>query len=265
MLDEVINKALIDINLNYSLFIKKFSTGEHISINANFQVPSASIIKLFIMGAAFQGVHEELFTLHELITIKDGDRIPYSIISLLQTNNTYSIQDLITLMIVQSDNTATNLLISFLGMEYINSFIKNQGMKCTVLARKMMDLTARECGYENYTSVEDVSKYLKLVYEGKVITPFFSQNMLDIMSNQLDISMMKREIPEEVHIAHKTGDLPYIKHDTGIVYTLAGDYIFSMFTWNAKDDLCGKKLIGTVSKLVYDYLSATQGPSGIHQ
>lgn len=262
MLDGVIKKALLNSNSNYALFIKSFSTDEHISINADQQVPSASIIKLFIMGAVYQGIQENLFTLQQRIIIKEEDKIPYSIISLLQTKNTYSIQDLITLMIIQSDNTATNILISLIGMKYINAFIKNQGMKQTILSRKMMDLKARESGNENYTTVEDVSKYLNLIYEGKVVNTFFSQNMLDIMSNQLDISMMKRELPEEIHIAHKTGDLPYIKHDVGIVYTTSGDYIFSMFTWNSKDDLCGKKLIGTVSKSVYEYLNATKLESG---
>ncbi|MBU3143627.1 serine hydrolase [Clostridium sp. CF012] len=263
MLDEVINKSLLNSNSNYALFIKNFTTDEHISINAEVQIPSASIIKLFIMGAAFQGVQENLFTVHDPITIKEEDKMPYSIISLLETNNTYSIQDLITLMIIQSDNTATNLMISLLSMEYINSFIKNYGMKHTVLARKMMDFSAKKSGYENYTTADDISKYLNLLYEGKVVNPFYSQKMLDIMSNQLDGSMMKRELPVEIHIAHKTGDLPYMKHDVGIVYTPKGDYIFSMFTWDAMDDICGKKLIGTVSKSVYDYLSATHVASGI--
>lgn len=263
MLDEVINNALLNNNTNYALFINNFSNGEHISINEDIQVPSASIIKLFIMGAAFQGVQENIFALHDRITIKEEDKIPYSIISLLEANNTYSIQDLITLMIIQSDNTATNLMISILSMAYINCFIKNQGMKNTVLARKMMDLTAKESGYENYTTVEDVSKYLNLLYEGKVVNTFFSETMLDIMSNQLDISMMKRELNEEIHIAHKTGDLPCLKHDAGIVYTSAGDYIFSMFTWDAKDDISGKRLIGAVSKAAYDYLSANKVASGI--
>ena len=253
MIEEIIYKTLLNCDSNYAIFIENLSTGEHFSNNMDKQVPSASIIKLFIMGATFQSLQEGLVTLHQRITIQDKEKVSNSIISLLEADHSYSIQDLITLMIIQSDNTATNLLISLLGMEYINSFIKEQGMKHTILAREMMDLKAREKGYENYTTIEDVSKYLKLLYEGKVVNPFFSQNMLEIMSNQLDSSMIKREIPEELHIAHKTGDLPYIKHDVGIVYTPAGDYIFCMFTWNGKDDICGKKLIGTVSKSIYDY------------
>ena len=253
MIQEIVNRALYDSNSDYALFIKRFTTGECISMNADVQVPSASIIKLFIMGATFQGVQEKLFTLHKLITINESDKIPYSIISLLGTHHSYNIQDLIILMIIQSDNTATNLLISLLGIEYINSFIKKQGLKNTVLARKMLDFTASKKGYENYTTAKDVSEYLTLLYEGKVVAPHFSQRMLDIMSKQLDVSVMKRELSEDIHIAHKTGNLHYINHDVGIVYTLGGDYIFSMLTWNGKDDICGKKLIGTVSKSVYDY------------
>lgn len=253
MLVEIINNTFLKNNLDYAIFIKNFSTGESISINTDLIVPSASIIKLFIMGAAFQSIEETLFTLHQRISIKEKDKIPYSIISLLETDHTYSIQDLIILMIIQSDNTATNLLISLLGMDYINSFINKQGMKHTILRRKMMDLTATENGYENYTTVSDVSEFLNLLYEGKVVNSYFSKNMVDIMSKQLDDSMMKREIPSKINIAHKTGDLPGIKHDTGIVYSSAGDYIFTMFTWNEKDDISGRKLIGKLSKSVYDF------------
>ena len=253
MLLEILNETLLKSNSDYAIFIKNLSTGECISINTDLVVPSASIIKLFIMGAAFQSVQEDLFTLHQRITVNEKDKVSYSIISLLETDHTYSIQDLIKLMIIQSDNTATNLLISLLSMEYINSFINKQGMEHTILARKMMDLTARENGFENYTTVSDVSKFLNLIYGGKVVNPYYSESMVDIMSKQLDDSMMKREMSGEIHIAHKTGDLPFIKHDAGIVYTSSGDYIFTMFTWNEKDDISGKKLIGTLSKSVYDF------------
>lgn len=258
MINEIVKRLLYGSNSEYALFIKNFSTGECISINVDVRVPSASIIKLFIMGATFQGIQEGLLTLHQRIHINENNKIPYSIISLLETDNRYSIQDLITLMIIQSDNTATNVLISLLGIEYINSFIKKLGMKNTVLARMMMDFTAKEKGYENYTTVEDVSKYLTLLYEGQIVSPLYSQHMLAIMSSQLDVSMMKRELPENVHIAHKTGNLSCINHDVGIIYTSGGDYVFSMFTWNGKNDIVGKKLIGNVSESVYNYFIAKQ-------
>ncbi|WP_309568886.1 serine hydrolase [Clostridium estertheticum] len=77
--------------------------------------------------------------------------------------------------------------------------------------------------------------------------------MVSILTNQLDDSMMKINLPTNITIAHKTGDLDFIKHDVGIVYTSKIDYIFSMFTWDAISDNYAKNLIGNVSKITYDY------------
>ena len=68
MLLEILNETLLKSNSDYAKFIKNLSTCESISINSDLVVPSASIIKLFIMGAAFQSVQENLFTLHQRIT-----------------------------------------------------------------------------------------------------------------------------------------------------------------------------------------------------
>ena len=255
MLEQIIKESLSQVDLEYAIYVKGLSTGECFSMNKDIRASSASIIKLFIMGAVFQSVQEGRFTLHERISVKAEDRIPYSIIALLEPEHSYSIQDLITLMIIQSDNTATNVLISLLGMEYIQGFINAQGMKNTVIARKMLDFTAKEEGRDNITTVEDVSTYLISLYEKKVVNSSFSEQMLYILSKQLDDSIMKRELSEEVHISHKTGGLPNLKHDAGIVYTEEENYIFVMFTWNGKDDACGKRIIGKVSKLVFDYFT----------
>lgn len=255
MLEKILKEALSEVNSEYALFVKGLSTGECFYMNKDTRVSSASIIKLFIMGAAFQSVQEGMFTLHQRIIVKAEDRIPYSIITLLEPEHSYSIQDLITLMIIQSDNTATNVLISLLGMEYIQCFIDAQGMKNTIIARKMLDFKAKEEDRDNITTVEDVSTYLLSLYQKKVINSSFSEQMMYILSKQLDDSMMKRELSEEIHIAHKTGGLPYLKHDAGIVYTSEQDYIFVMFTWNGKEDASGKKIIGDVSKLVYEYFT----------
>ena len=255
MLEKILKETLYKVDSEYALFVKGLSTGECFYINKGTRVSSASIIKLFIMGAAFQSMQEDRFTLHQRISVKEEERIPYSIIALLEPEHSYSIQDLITLMIIQSDNTATNVLISLLGMEYIQCFISAQGMKNTIIARKMLDYAAKEEGRDNITTVEDVSTYLLSLYEKKVINSSCSEQMLYILSKQLDDSLMKRELSEEVHIAHKTGGLPYLKHDAGIVYTKEEDYIFVMFTWNGKEDAGGKKIIGDASKLVYEYFT----------
>jgi beta-lactamase class A len=254
VLKNIILEFMKDKNLKYSIFIKDLETDEICCINQGLVVPSASIIKLFIMAKAFELVNKGELNLNHRISIDKKERVPYSIIYILDDSNTYTIRDLITLMIIQSDNTATNQLIDMLGIESINKFISDLGFKDTSLNRKMMDFQARILGLDNYTTAQDVSKLLELMSKGKLISKECSEIMLEIMKMQLDNSMMKINLSEEIIVAHKTGDLQGIKHDVGIVYTKHKDYIFTMLTWDATCHNYGSNIIGKVSKISYDYL-----------
>jgi len=254
MLKNIILDFIKDKNLKYSIFIKDLNSNEICSINQRLVIPSASIIKLFIMAKSFQLVSKGELNLGDRICINKKERVPYSIIYDLDEENTYTIRDLITLMIIQSDNTATNQLIQMLGIENINKFIIDLGFMDTILKRKMMDFDARILGMENYTTAYDVAKLLELLNKGELINKECSAEMLRIMKMQLDNSMMRHNLDEKLIVAHKTGDLPFIKHDGGIVYTKDKNYIFTMMTWDATCDNYARYIIGKVSKIAYDYL-----------
>jgi beta-lactamase class A len=254
MLKDIVRDYLKDKNIEYSIFIKDLKSGENIFFEAERIVPSASIIKLFIMAKVFQLVNEEALDLNFRAEINNKDRVPYRIIYSLDSSNSYTIKDLLILMIMQSDNTATNTLIDIIGMDNINRFIKEMGFQHTVLKRKMMDFKAKSLGRDNYSSAEDVGNLLELMYLGDLVSEKYSEIMLEIMKMQLDDSMIKLYLKDEVIVAHKTGDLSEIKHDAGIVYTENRDYIFIMFITEDKEDQ-GRGIIGKVSKLVYDYFT----------
>ncbi|OPJ56545.1 serine hydrolase [Clostridium oryzae] len=256
----MIEKAIIDYmknkDIQYSLVIKDLHNDECIiDVNGNTKIQSASIIKLFIMARAFEMTENGELSLEERIAITKKERIPYSIVYLLDENTTYTIRDLITLMIIQSDNTATNVLIERLKMSNINDFNARYGFTKTSVKRKMLDFETREAGIDNETSAADAARFLQLAYKGKLVSEKASEQMLEIMKNQLDYSMMKLDLPDDVIIAHKTGDLTNIKNDVGIVYSNKGDYIFSMFTWNAKSDNYARNVLGRVSSMFYSYFT----------
>lgn len=255
MLKNIILDYMKDKRLKYSVFIKDLTTGEVCCINEKKVVPSASIIKLFIMAKAFELVNKGELDLNQRISIDKAERVPYSIIYVLDEKNTYTLKDLITLMIIQSDNTATNKLIEMLGIGDINRFISGLGFSDTVLERKMMDFQARKSGRDNYTSAEDVAKLLEFMYNGELISKNYSDMMLDILKLQLDSSMMRIDIEDELVVAHKTGDLSNIKHDAGIVYSGFKKYIFTMMTWEAVSDNYARNIIGKISRITYDYLN----------
>lgn len=254
MLKNIILDYMENKKLNYSILIKDLNSDEICCINEGAVVSSASMIKLFIMAKAFQLVSNGKLNLSDRISINKKERVPHSIISVLDDSNTYTIKDLIILMIIQSDNTATNQLINMLGIESINEFIVDLGFKDTILKRKMMDFRAKILGFDNYTTAQDVTKLLELMNNGSLISKDYSDLMLDIMKMQLDNSMMKINLDDQRIIAHKTGSLPNIKHDAGIVYTKHKNYIFTMLTWDATSDNYARNVIGNVSKISYDYL-----------
>lgn len=249
MLKTLLLDYLKNKDLKYSIYIKDLKNNEICCINENEIVASASIIKMFIMGATLELAHNKGIDLKQRIAITKEEKVPFSIISLLDDNR-YSIRDLIILMIIQSDNTATNKLIDIIGMKNINEFTKGLGFKNTTLQRKMMEFSS---GKENFTCVSEVAIFLELIYKGGLINKEYSEVMVNFLKEQLDSSMMRISLPDELIIAHKTGDLEYLKHDVGIVYTTKKDYIFAMFTWEAISDNYARNVIGDISKITYDY------------
>jgi beta-lactamase class A len=254
MLKNIILDYMKDKKIKYSILIKDLKSHEVYSINEGQVVPSASIIKFFIMAKAFQLVDKGELNLSDRISIDKSERVPYSIIYVLDERNTYTILDLIILMIIQSDNTATNVLIHMIGMENVNRFIRELGFMDTILKRKMMDFDAKKLGRDNYTTAQDVARLIELMNKGHLISKDYSTMMINIMKMQLDNSMMKLNLDEEIIVAHKTGQLTNINHDVGIVFAKDKNYIFTMLTWNTTDDNYARSIIGRVSKISYDYL-----------
>lgn len=252
MLDNVKN-IMGKYDMKYSLIVKNLSTGEMLNINGDAVIPSASTIKVFIMAEAFRQAKEGIISLKDRIKVDRSYYVPYSIVSLLNKDNTYTINDLVTLMIVQSDNTATNILIDILGMDKINNYIKSLGCTLTVLERKMMDFKARDNGLENKTCARDLTLFMELLYSGEVVDESCSKIMIDIMKHQLDTSMMAYFIPEKVSIAHKTGEIEGIDNDFGIVFADNIDYIFTMMIYDVKSNVDGRFAIAQVSKEAYIY------------
>jgi beta-lactamase class A len=256
MLRDLILNCIDFSKIECGFVIKSLKTGEEVFYNEDEVVPSASTIKVSIMGEVLRQVKEGRLSLQNRITVDEKVKVPYSILTLLETGNSYSLKDVITLMIIQSDNTATNILIDLVGMESINKFAKEIGLNNTVLQRKMMDFNARKKGRDNYTTAKDMLRIFELMYKGELVDKNYSDLMLGICKNQLDNTMMKLYIPDETVIAHKTGELDFLDHDCGIVYHEKGDYIFSMLTWNAVSNNFARETIGRVSKMVYDYFNS---------
>ena len=154
------------------------------SINGDKKVLSASMIKLLILAELMKKISEDKFSLSDTIMMANfmktgGD----GVLKELNAGHHFTLKELATLMIIISDNQATNILIDFLGMENINLLGKELGLKESFLGRKMMDTEARKNGYDNYTCADDISLLLKLIYQEKLINKEASQLIKNMVAH----------------------------------------------------------------------------------
>ena len=222
------------------------------SINGDKKVLSASMIKLLILAELMKKDSENKFSLSDSIMIANfmktgGD----GVLKELNIGHHFTLKELATLMIIVSDNQATNILIDFLGMENINLLGKELGLKESFLGRKMMDTEARKNGYDNYTCADDISLLFKLIYQEKLINKEASQLMLDILLRQQQGERLQRYFPSDIKIAHKCGDLDDLENDGGIIWIGDRIYILVVLTSGMSNLQC-KQTIGKISKFVYD-------------
>lgn len=248
-IEEIISKE----DANIAVILKDMSKSEIIyKYNELIQIPSASVIKIIIMIEAVNQVDKGKYKLDEVIAIKDKDKVEYSIITELKINR-FTFKDLITLMIIVSDNTATNLLIDLLGEDNINGLAKDLGLQNTLLQRKMMDFESAKTGKQNYTSPMDMAKALDLIYKKQILNEDMCNLMMDILKKQRDRDMIPKYLPEEILIAHKTGELDNLNHDIGIVFLDDFEYSLGVFITDARSNLNAKEIIANISKIIYEH------------
>ena len=222
------------------------------SINGDKKVLSASMIKLLILAELMKKISENKFSLSDTVMMANFMKIGGDgVLKELNTGHHFTLKELATLMIIVSDNQATNILIDFLGMENINQLGKELDLKETFLGRKMMDAEARKKGYDNYTCADDISLLLKLIYQEKLINKEASQLMLDILLRQQQGERLQRYLPSDIKIAHKCGDLDNLENDGGIIWLGDRAYILVVLTSGMPNLQC-KQTIGKISKFVYD-------------
>ena len=253
MLENKINDFIKSQNGNIAVVIKDLSNNKEVKINENMLFRSASTIKLAIMSELLSKVNEGSIKLDDEIELTEalktgGD----GILKELNYGHKFSLEEIMTLMIIVSDNMATNILIDILGIENINKTIENLGLKDTRLQRKMMDSQAAKAGRENYITAKDLAHILELIYKGKNINETYSKIMLDVLKRQQVRCRLDLYLPEEVIIAHKTGDLDNLEHDGGIIYLPNKVYIICVLTDKTKSNKDGREIIGKISKMVYD-------------
>ncbi|MEG2698497.1 MAG: serine hydrolase [Ruthenibacterium sp.] len=221
-----------------------------ISIGAGEVLPAASLIKTLVLVAALRAVQREDYTLQSMIPVPQNAVLPDTV-AFSQGFPAYRLCELLTWMIVRSDNTAANVLIDLLGIDFINDTARGMGLKHTGLCRKMLDFEAAARGFDNTTTAADQCALFAALYAETVLTPALCRTARDILKGQRDGEVLLRYLWQDVSVAHKTGELDDVRHDAGVFETVQ-PYFLAVLITKATDLRAAEELAGRIGRMVYE-------------
>lgn len=219
----------------WAVYVKDLTGGGSFDINSH-QMESASLIKLYIMGAVWQAV-------------EDGTLI-----------YTPEIQELLTQMITVSDNESSNRLVEALspsgrshpeGRTVVNGFASANGFADTDQGRDLKDHRDVEPVEKNHTSVRDCGLLLEKIYRAECVSPEASGQMLELLKGQQRREKIPGGLPEGTVTANKTGEVSTMEHDAAIVYGPGRDYILCVMSAGLTDTWMAREHIREISAVVY--------------
>lgn len=181
-------------------------------------MPSASLIKVPILMLLLEQVAAGRWPLDHMLSLDAIERVGGTgILNQLPSVRSLQLEELGRLMIVLSDNVATNALIDWLGLEAVTQWCQRTGLPQTRLERRMMDMQARAAGRDNWTSAADAcAALLWLLRDGTLPAPL-RQLGLQMLADQREQSHFGAALPANAKLANKTGQLHGLRHDAGIL------------------------------------------------
>jgi beta-lactamase class A len=198
-------------------------TGAYIDFNGGRQFPAASMIKVPVLVALFTAIDHGDVDAKTILTIRQdlvgggsghlqyrpvGTKLPLSTVS--------------ELMIIISDNTATNMIIDLVGgKEVVNKKFTAWGLKNTSISNWLPDLTGT-----NKTSPHDLVYLLARVDRGEILSPASRARMFEIMTHTKTRTLINPALPPGVKLSHKTGDIGSMVGDTGVITSINGSKIY---------------------------------------
>jgi beta-lactamase class A len=241
--------------------IKDLTTGEEIIVNDQFVFPTGSSIKIPVLVELHRQAAIGKYKLSDQRWIERADKVEGSgvINNFGDRTSQLSLRDLGVLMIVLSDNTATNMLIDQVGMAGVNRTLDELGLGQIRLRRKMIDQAASARGDENTANPRAAMTLMEKLFRGEAVDKRVSDDVMKLLKLRKN-SPIPRLLPQNVEIANKPGGIEGAACDWAVVYVPNRPYAIAVMTnYNGEgaDDA-----IARVSKLAYDYFSRLSRSTG---
>jgi beta-lactamase class A len=256
-------------------------TGEVIRYNASEKFPTASAIKFPIMTAFFAQVDSGKIDTATHVTLGREDKKPGSgILQSLADGVDITLLDAVRLMIVLSDNTATNLVLDRMGTTHdsrlalVNQFLVSQGLKNTRLLNRLYSWNTKKNSPEGIrygigvSTPEDMVTLLTALYRKTLASPASCEAMLEILKGQFYDDMIPHYLPGSectyLDVAHKTGGVNETKVDVGLILSDRADIALAIFVDKHPDHMEGSGnrgalLAAAVARVAWNHLTGMTG------
>ena len=240
----------VDGNLDgvMGVAIEDLTTGDHYFLREDEVFAQASSIKITVLANLYLQAQQGKLKLTDLYTVQSSDLVADSAImnGLTPGVTRLTLRDLATMMVAVSDNSAANVLIDRVGMPNVNAMLDSLGLTHTRLRRKMMDLEAAKKGRENVSTPHEMMTLLDAIYHGKLLNKESTDDFFKMLSTNKE-SFIPRDLPPDLKVANKSGELEAVRNDSGIVFVEGRPYVICVMTGFLRNEREGEEAITKVS------------------
>lgn len=248
--NQIQNLASMYPSIHPSVFVWDYESGNYADFNADEVFATASIIKLPVLAELFRSIEQGELTIYDEMSLTEYYRTEGSgSLQFKAANSTYTIDTLARMMITESDNSATNMLMAKLGsMTDINRAIRNWGLKHTGVQTWLPDYDGT-----NHTTARDMATILYNLDNPNFLSVSSRERIFDYMGHVHNNRLIQAGLPAGTVFMHKTGDIGKMLGDAGIVFAPNGKkYIVVILANRPHNSPLGKEFIVKASEIIYN-------------
>lgn len=242
-----VEEALLGTTGTYGIVVKNLKTGEAYYKDEHRIFEPGSLYKLWVMAEVFAQIQngeikEDEILSDNIATLNSKFDVDPTLAELTDGTITLSVKDALEQMITISHNYAAYLLTDRVKLSNVTKFLERQKLSESML------------GEPPKTTAYDTALFFEKLYKQQLANEDNTKKMMDLLKKQTLNDKLPKYLPENVAVAHKTGEINYLSHDAGIVFTGSGDYIIVVLS--ESDSPAGAEdRIAQVSQAVFNYFS----------
>jgi beta-lactamase class A len=256
----------------FAVAFKDLSTGDNILINEQETFHAASTMKTPVMIEVYKQAAAGKFSLDDSVTIHNEFKsiVDSSVFSLSPEDDSETelykhigekkkLSELVYDMIIVSSNLATNMVIEMVDAKNVTQTMRALGADKIQVLRGVEDDKAFEKGLNNTTTAHDLMVIFEKMANGQTVNAEASKAMVDVLLHQHFNDIIPARLPGDVKVAHKTGDITGVRHDSGIVFLPDGrKYVIVLLSKNLEKPETGISAMADVSEMIYQFMTQQQ-------